>query len=79
MGGVTIKTVFLFPFLLVMLVGCKPHGGETAVSPPDFAPYPWVYLRDGVPLTVAEPLVSLLVVGDVMLGRGVLAEPEPFS
>ncbi len=62
-----------------MLIGCKPHGGETAVSPPDFSPYPWVYLRDDKPLAAAEPLASLMVVGDVMLGRGVLAEPEPLS
>jgi len=75
MGGVAIKSVFLLLFLF--LGGCGLPGGETGVATPDLSPYPWVYLRDDIPLAAAEPVVSLVVVGDVMLGRGVLAETEP--
>jgi poly-gamma-glutamate capsule biosynthesis protein CapA/YwtB (metallophosphatase superfamily) len=49
-------------------------------------PAAWLYLRDGKPLPVlagrpgaaAEPVVELIAVGDVMLGRGV-AEAGPCS
>lgn len=66
-------------FLFILLAACKPAGAETAVSPPDLSAYPWVYLRDGQALAAGEPVVSLLAVGDVLLGRGVLAEPEPLA
>ncbi|MFO7678703.1 MAG: CapA family protein [Chloroflexota bacterium] len=66
-------------FLFILLAACKPAGAETAVSPPDLSAYPWVYLRDGQALAADEPVVSLLAVGDVLLGRGVLAEPEPLA
>jgi hypothetical protein len=46
---------------------------------PDLSGYPWLYLRDGEPLAAGEPVVELIVVGDVMLGRGVGAEPSPFA
>ncbi len=79
MGGIGIKTVFILPCLLILLAGCSPSGVDTAVSTPDFSPYPWVYLRESAPLAADTPLVSLMVVGDVMLGRGVLTEPQPLS
>ena len=76
--------VFLCLCLLVAcgLGGEEPpvlSGTETAVSFPDPSAYPWVYLRDWEPLAADEAVVSLLTVGDVMLGRGVLAEPEPLA
>ncbi|NPV09259.1 MAG: CapA family protein [Anaerolineae bacterium] len=37
----------------------------------DLDAYPWLYRRSGPPLTDGEPVASVLVVGDVMLGRGV--------
>lgn len=64
---------------MFLLAGCRPSGVEAAVSTPDFSPYPWVYLREGQPPADIETLVSLMIVGDVMLGRGVLAEPEPLA
>ena len=79
--------VFLF---LLLLISCG-MGEETArtepvevpVSKPDFSAYPWVYLRDGELLADDEPVISLLAVGDVMLGRGVaagpMADPEPLA
>ncbi|MCZ7672832.1 MAG: CapA family protein [Chloroflexi bacterium] len=54
-------------------------GVEAAVSMPDLSAYPWVYLRDGKPLAEDEAVISLLAVGDVMLGRGVLVQPEPLA
>ncbi len=53
--------------------------GTNTASLPDLAVYPWFYLRDGRPLTEDEPVVELIAVGDVMLGRGVADEPEPLA
>jgi len=39
--------------------------------------YPWAFLRDGQDLTAGESLVSVIAVGDIMLGRGVAAAPSP--
>jgi hypothetical protein len=44
---------------------------------PDLSAYPWFYLRDGRPLAEDEPVVELIAVGDVMLGRGVAGVPDP--
>jgi poly-gamma-glutamate synthesis protein (capsule biosynthesis protein) len=46
---------------------------------PDLSVYPWLYLRDGRPLAANETLVEVILAGDVMLGRGVVAEAEPFA
>jgi poly-gamma-glutamate capsule biosynthesis protein CapA/YwtB (metallophosphatase superfamily) len=37
----------------------------------DLKPYPWVYLRNGEPLSPGEDLVELAAVGDINLARGV--------
>lgn len=73
-------------FLVIFLAACGERGEtvtstplRTGVSPPDLSAYPWVYLRDGQPLAAEEAVVSVLAVGDVMLGRGVLVEPEPLA
>src|SRR5690606_9615714 len=49
------------------------------ISVPDLAAYPWVFLRDGRSLTPDEPVVELIAVGDVMLGRGVADVAEPLA
>jgi poly-gamma-glutamate capsule biosynthesis protein CapA/YwtB (metallophosphatase superfamily) len=46
---------------------------------PDLSTYPWLYLRDGTPVAAGERVVELIAVGDVMLGRGVAAEPDPLA
>jgi poly-gamma-glutamate capsule biosynthesis protein CapA/YwtB (metallophosphatase superfamily) len=46
---------------------------------PDLSAYPWLYLRDGAPLTVDERAVEVVAVGDVMLGRGAAKEAQPFA
>jgi len=78
-----LTAVYLF---LSLLVACGMgeetpvlSGVEAAVSMPDLSAYPWVYLRDGKPLAEDEAVISLLAVGDVMLGRGVLVQPEPLA
>ena len=48
---------------------------ETAVL--DLEPYPWPYLRSDQPLATGEKLVTVVAVGDILLGRGVAAEPDP--
>jgi poly-gamma-glutamate synthesis protein (capsule biosynthesis protein) len=54
---------------------------EAAASIPDLTGYPWFYLRDGRSLTDTEmaTAVTLLAVGDVMLGRGVAEVAEPLA
>ncbi|MBK6325781.1 MAG: CapA family protein [Chloroflexi bacterium] len=72
----TAVSYLLFPLLFILLLVGKPQ--ETAVAP-DFADYPWVYLRDGRPLADDETVTSLIVVGDVLLGRGVASQPDPLG
>jgi poly-gamma-glutamate synthesis protein (capsule biosynthesis protein) len=64
--------------MLVLLVGLlflrRPGRGDV----PDLTPYPWLYLRGGEPLTSEETTVEVVAVGDVMLGRGVGADPGVF-
>jgi hypothetical protein len=65
----------LLPFLA--LAWLRPAGsGERT---PDLELYPWAYLRHGRPLVPGERTASVLAVGDVMLGRGVSAEPDPWG
>jgi len=47
--------------------------------PPDSSGYPWLYLRGGEPLAAHERVIELIAVGDVMLGRGVANEAQPFA
>jgi hypothetical protein len=60
----------------LVVVTCAPAPRQAA---PDLSVYPWLYLRDGRPLAAGEPLVELIAVGDVMLGRGVADEPDPLA
>jgi poly-gamma-glutamate synthesis protein (capsule biosynthesis protein) len=46
---------------------------------PDLSGYPWLYVRGGEPTVEGEPVVEVIAVGDVMLGRGVAGEPRPFA
>ena len=71
----------LAALLLAMLAGLTFSLGQAAPVPAVTAParpalddYPWAYLRDGRPLADEERVVDLLIVGDVMLGRGVARE-----
>ena len=65
----------LLPFLALAWLRPAGNGART----PDLEFYPWAYLRDGRPLDPSERTVSVLAVGDVMLGRGVSAEPDPWG
>ncbi len=76
----SIRSGVLLSFLLLSLVGLAwlAPAGDRA-NTPDLQVYPWVYLRHGRPLAPGEPVVSVMIVGDVMPGRGVSAEPDPWS
>lgn len=50
-----------------------------AAGPPDLAAYPWLYQREGRPPGPEEELVELVAVGDVMLGREVMAGSNPLA
>lgn len=76
---------FLFLTVSLLLLGLifgrtapRPTDTNPAAAPPDLTVYPWLYLREGIPPPAGDRAV-LLAVGDVMLGRGVLAEPDPFA
>ncbi|HRQ42528.1 MAG TPA: CapA family protein [Chloroflexota bacterium] len=55
------------------------ESGTVTTAVPDLSAYPWIYLRDGRALSESEPVVELIVVGDVLLGRGVADEPDPLG
>jgi hypothetical protein len=46
---------------------------------PDLSAYPWFYLRDGRPPAAEVPVVELIAVGDVMLGRSVAGVSAPLG
>ena len=50
-----------------------------AVTAPGLAAYPWLYLRDGRALDAGEQVVEVIATGDVMPGRGVAGEQQPFA
>lgn len=52
---------------------------QVVARPPDLSAYPWLFLRDGRDLAAGESPVSLITVGDVMLGRDVPAAPSPWQ
>jgi hypothetical protein len=64
--------------LLSLLLSRAGRDAELPAAPPDLSVYPWLYLREGTPPAAGEG-ATLLAVGDVMLGRDVLAEPDPFA
>lgn len=72
--------ILLLFFIVLFVAACAKRVETAALLPqPDLSAYPWVYLRDGQPLVDDEPVVELIAVGDVMLGRGVADEPEPLA
>jgi len=80
------KSVFpamclLLTMALIAGVLIAPVVGGAGASPSviDLSAYPWLYLRDGQPVTDETDTVSLIAVGDVMLGRGVAEVNEPLS
>ncbi|MGA9347336.1 MAG: CapA family protein [Anaerolineae bacterium] len=76
------STRFLFPVLLILTLLVTVVAAARTSRPesfPDLSVYPWLYLRDGKPLAAGENVVEVMAVGDVMLGRGVIAEPRPFA
>lgn len=66
-----------FILILVLLAGCTVP--LVPGDAPDLSEYPWVYLRDGLPLDESGATGHTLLVGDVMLGRGVVEESAPLE
>lgn len=70
-------TSLLMPLLRT---GCAPlpagDQAETAVA--DLDAYPFTFLRDGQPIGEDEEVVSMIAVGDMLLGRGVAQEADPW-
>ena len=57
-----------------LIVGPAPPAGASIPSSAV-----WIYLRGGQPPAANEPVVSVLAVGDVMLGRGLAGTPDVFA
>ncbi|UCC63624.1 MAG: CapA family protein [Anaerolineae bacterium] len=79
-GGLLSPLFFLSLLLVLSVVSARalPVPLPEGIAP-DLSAYPWLYLRDGEPLAVSEKVVEVIAVGDVMLGRGVTDEPQPFA
>lgn len=78
------RTALITAYALLLLFlgsGCTIQSPTTHTNPstPDLASYPWVYLRDRKPLKPGEQVVSIIAVGDLLLGRGVTAEADPLQ
>ena len=65
-------TRLLLAALATMLVAWQ-------IASPDLSAYPWAYLRGGRPVGPDEALVEVVIVGDVMLGRGVSVADDPLA
>jgi len=67
--------------LIIFISGCAGEMSPIAVptAVPDLDPYPWIYLRDGLALEGDEQVVSVIAVGDTLLGRGVSGESDPLG
>lgn len=65
--------------LLIILATVLLLGQFQSPHASDLSGYPWLYLRDDEPLTSSDGVVEVIAVGDVMLGRGVTDEPQPFG
>jgi len=65
--------------VLISLVAASLLFHPAEPRPPDVAAYPWLYLRDGEPLARGEQAVELVAVGDIMLGRRVASQSDPFG
>lgn len=75
-------------FLLALLLATLTIGltgqiiagaGAGNLPAPDFSAYPWFFLRDGRPVQSSETVVELIIVGDVMPGRGVAGLSDPLA
>jgi len=64
--------------VLVWLIAGAVVGGSDH-RPTDLSAYPWLFLREDHPLSSSEELVEVMLVGDVMLGRGLAEGPSPFT
>ena len=72
------KAILLF--VLIVGTGCLPvpQSGPPTAAVPDLTAYPWVDLSNlGWESLEDEGVVSLVAVGDVLLGRGIVVEDDP--
>jgi poly-gamma-glutamate synthesis protein (capsule biosynthesis protein) len=75
--GIIITTLLL----LLLGPGCATQPASidtsTPTAIPDLSSYPWVYQRDEKPLAATEETISVIAVGDILLGRGVAGAADP--
>ncbi len=72
-----LKSIWLLLALVLAPMGCQP---AAQLAPrPDLSAYPWLYQRGNQPVLEEEELAEIIAVGDIMPGRGVSVEPDPFG
>jgi poly-gamma-glutamate capsule biosynthesis protein CapA/YwtB (metallophosphatase superfamily) len=77
-GGVLTPCSFLVLCFLLVVVVIVVRALQWRPGLADLSVYPWLYLRDGRPLDAGERVAEVIVVGDVMLGRGAAEVTHPF-
>jgi len=65
--------------VVASLVALFALASAVPLAAPDLSGYPWLYLRADHPLVADEETVEIIVVGDVMLGRGLARDNQPFA
>ena len=75
--------IYIITTLIISMlrIGCTNFSSNSQQPPsaPDLQSYPFAYLRDGRPLNPQEDVVSVIAVGDVLLGRAVADEADPLG
>lgn len=72
-------TLLALALITGVLVVSATGGMGASISATDLSVYPWLYLRDGQLATAGVETVSLIALGDVMLGRGVAETADPLG
>lgn len=73
--GLTTRAILVVLVVIGLLLGGSVAGVHASTTDPGG----WLYLRDGQALAADEDPLQLLVVGDIMLGRGVAASPNTLA
>ncbi|MBE2197288.1 MAG: CapA family protein, partial [Anaerolinea sp.] len=71
------KTAVSLLMLLLIPLLALAAPGATAVPPPDLTAYPWAFWREPPPEAEGSGEVTVIFVGDVLLGRGVDPSADP--
>lgn len=69
-GSLSRCLLWFLLWFLAIAVGLAPASPQLPGGNVDLSNYPWIFLREGELPELTEDLIELIIVGDVMLGRG---------